>query len=221
MQRPRRSATVFFCAAWLCALAACASYAPITLRTGTREFTTADYESVYRAWTRETTSFDFGSLQDVLNVSATFESWEFRWAYVIRYAADFGYDTTQRTAMLHAALDEASNKHLFFVTLSGRQWRETQLTGDRSAWRVLLVDDADRGVVPAQIEYIRKPGGRDKIYFPQISPFRHTYRISFPAKRDDGTDTISPNTHAVTLRFTGSVGTVDLRWEMAAAANGR
>ena len=62
----------------------------VSLKPGARSYTAGDYERVYERWTREQRSFDFGRLRSVLNVTATFESRDFRWAYVVRYGEDFG-----------------------------------------------------------------------------------------------------------------------------------
>lgn len=195
------------------ATAGCGGQA-ISLAPQARSFTWRDYEGVYEAWTREADEFEFGSLSDVLNVTATFQSWEFRWGYVVRYAHDYSLSTEARTEMLRASLADAEQHHRFFVTLSGTNYRESDLTREESAWRVLLVDQRGAQTVPIEVEKV-EPTAAEKIYFPSISPFRHAYRIVFPAFRPDGSPTIPPDATFVILRFTGARGTVDLRWEFA------
>lgn len=192
---------------------ACTSSAHVTMHTGTREFTASDYEDVYEAWTRDADGFDFGAFQDVLNVTATFESWEFRWAYVTRYASDYSLPVEARTDMLRSSLADAETHHRFFVTLSGRNFRESDLTHERSAWRVVLLDEHGAQSVPVELERIPRPGARERAYFPTISPFRQTFRITFPAVHEDGTPVVAPDAHYMVLRFTGPEGTVDLRWD--------
>lgn len=198
------------------ALAACTSVAHVNMQTGPREFTATDYDEVYEAWTRDADGFDFGAFQDVLNVTATFESWEFRWAYVTRYASDYSLAQEARTDMLRSSLADAEAHHRFFVTLSGRNFRESDLTHERSAWRVVLLDEAGAQAVPVELERIARPGARERAYFPTISPFRQTFRITFPAVREDGTPTIPAGARYIVLRFTGPEGTVDLRWDFDA-----
>lgn len=188
--------------------------AAITLHPESRAFTWRDYEQVYETWTRDADEFEFGRLSDVLNVTATFQSWELRWAYVIRYAHDYSLSTEARTAMLRASLDDAQAHHRFFVTLSGTQYREADLTRDDSAWRVLLVDERGAQTVPLEVQKVDATPA-EKVYFPSISPFRHAFRIVFPAYRPDGSPTIPPDAAYVLLRFTGARGTVDLRWSFS------
>lgn len=195
------------------ALVGCAGRA-LPMQPTSRAFTPSDYERIYRDWTRDTSNFSFSRLQDVLHVTATFESWEFRWAYVVRYASDFGLSIEERTALLRASLGDALERHRFFVTLVGNRYRESDLTDERSAWRVLLIDQEGRAVRPVEIVRVRRVSAAERVYFPSVSLQRHTFRIAFPTQHRDGTPVIAPDATEVVLRFTGAEGTVDLRWEL-------
>lgn len=197
------------------ALAACAT-PRVSLQQGPRGYTADDYETVYERWTRARNEFRIGDLSSVLDVSATFQSWDFRWSYVVRYAYDFRYSTDARTRMLESSLTDAQRHHRFFVTMAGRYRRETDLTGRGSAWRVLLVNENGGELAPEDIEYVRRPGAAERTYFPTVSPFRLAFRVSFSA-RDPGTGApfIRPNDHFFVLRFAGALGAVDLRWDLA------
>lgn len=188
---------------------------PISLRPQPRSFTASDYERVYEAWTRDADDFAFGRLSDVLHVTSTFQAWEFRWAYVIRYSNDHSLQTDARSEMLRASLADAQEHHRFFVTLAGTNFRESDLTSPRTAWRVLLVDERGDQTVPVEIERIDRPDAAVKTYFPSVSPFRHAFRVVFPAFKPDGTPTIPNEARYVLLRFTGAIGTVDLRWDFS------
>lgn len=203
--------------AGLLVLAACAGAAPLSMRTSPRAFTPEEYGHVYDLWTRTYEGYDWGNLQNTLTATATFESWEYRWAYVIRYARDHSLDTPARTAMLRATLTDAGETHRFFVTLVGRLYRESDLTREQSAWRVLLVDDHDRTEAPSEIIHITHPTADDKTYFPTVNPFRQVFRITFPAQHADHTPTIPPGCRHVILRFTGAQGRADLQWDLAPA----
>ena len=52
----------------------------LTLEPGPRTFTPKSYIKVWEAWTRDEESFAWKELAHEVFVSATFESWEFRWA---------------------------------------------------------------------------------------------------------------------------------------------
>ena len=195
------------------AASACATMA-ISMRTGPRDFTAADYDRVYDAWTRSDDDFAWGNMDDVLHVTATFESWEFRWAYVVRFAEDHALESPARTEMLRATLDDADENHRFFVTLAGPVFREQNLTSTTSAWRVLLVDPDGRQTVPVEIQRVRRTTAIERVYFPSVSSHRQAFRIVFPARREDGTASIPEGADHFMLRFTGARGRVDLKWEL-------
>jgi hypothetical protein len=187
----------------------------LSMTQGRRSFTADDYPSVYEAWTRGTGEFSFQRLETILHVTATFEAWEFRWAYVMRYAEDYSLPIEERTELLRSTLADAQERHRFFVTLASTRFREGDLSDERSAWRVILVDPEGRQVAPVEITPVRRPGAVERIYFPSVSPQRLAFRIAFPTEREDGTPTIGPDQDEVILRFTGAEGRVDLRWDFA------
>ena len=186
----------------------------VPIHQGTRSFTASDYGGIYDRWTRGGDEFDFGRLAEVLHVTATFESWEFRWAYVVRYAQDHSLTTEERTRTLEQSLGDARERHRFFVTVGVPIFREGDITGSFSDIRVVLVDPDGRQTTPAEILPIHRPSTDQRIYFPSITRQRHTFRIAFPAVADDGTPTIPTDAAWIVLRFAGALGTVDLRWDL-------
>ena len=88
-----RNALVLFSA--LSLLAGC-GHAKVSLADGPREYVPSDYEHVLDRWTRTEQLFALAELDDVLTATATFESWDFRWAYVVRYAHDYRLPIEQR-----------------------------------------------------------------------------------------------------------------------------
>jgi hypothetical protein len=192
----------------------------VTLEPGARTFTPQSYPKVWEAWTREEESFAWKDLSHEIFVGATFESWEFRWAYVIRYAYDYSLSPEARDEMLDASLASSRQEHRFFVTLSGLDFRESNLADKASAWRVLLLDPAGNQTSPVLMERVRRPTAVDRVYFPQVSPFRQTFRLTFPAVDGDGRQTIPDGAEFVVLRFTGARGRADLKWELRPATGG-
>jgi hypothetical protein len=51
-------------------------------------------------------------MDNVLNVSSTYESWDFRWAYVVRYSEDYRLTIDQRHDLLERSLAETAASHL-------------------------------------------------------------------------------------------------------------
>jgi len=202
----------------LLAVAACGGAAPLSMRTQPRAFTPEDYEHVYGSWTRKYEGFDWSHLENTIAATATFESWEFRWAYVVRYAADHSLTTDERTRTLEQSLADSRDRHRFLVTVGVPIFREGDLTSTYSDVRVILVDPGGRQTAPTEISRIGRPSTDQRIYFPSITRQRHTFRIAFPTIGEDGAPTIPDDAHEVTLRFAGALGIVDLRWNLDQSA---
>jgi hypothetical protein len=190
------------------------------MQPGARTFTPESYISVWDAWTREKESFSWKELSHEIHVAATFESWEFRWAYVVRYAYDYSLKPEARDEMLDASLASSRQEHRFFVTLSGMDFKESNLAGKTSAWRVLLIDPEGHQTVPVLMERVRRPTAVDRVYFPQVNPYRQTFRLTFPAVEANGRKTIPDGAKFIVLRFTGARGRADLRWDLHPAQGG-
>jgi len=190
---------------------ACAGPKPVSLREGPREYVKADYESILQRWTRADRLYSFEGVDDVLSVNATFESWDFRWAYVVRYAEDYRLTIEQRRDLLVNALDDSRKYHQFYVSLYGARWRESDLSAEKPAWVVRLADDRGHVTAAEQIIPIKKPGVLEKTYFPYTNGWRQSFRIRFPAKSGDS-PTIAPDAALAALRFSGPLGNLELVW---------
>lgn len=210
-QKPRATWVVVL--GLLAAVAGCAT-PRVSLARGERSFTRGDYDSVYTRWTRRADDFAFGNLTEILHVSATFEAFEFRWAYVVRYAADHAMNTAERTLLLERSLADSQERHRFVISMATPIYREGDLTSEQSDWRVLLVDSTGHATEPIEVVRIPRPSHDQRIYFPAIHRQRHTFRVAFPVVSADGVPSIDPAAERVTLRFAGAAGTVDLDWNV-------
>jgi hypothetical protein len=200
----------------LAALALCAcTEAKVSLATGPREYVPSDYPVILKRWTREQSLIQLSELDDKLTVTATFESWDFRWAYVVRYAADYRLTVEQRRNILERTLRETEDDHEFYVALYGTNWRWTDLSRPTSAWIVRLIDDQGNETAPSKIEPIVKPGPLERRYFPYTTVWRRAFRIRFPRFSGDGRPTIADNAQWFGVRFAGAEGNEELRWELA------
>jgi hypothetical protein len=199
----------------LAGLLVCACAEPkVSLSTGAREYVASDYSQVLRKWTRNEGLIVLSELSDELNVTATYESWDFRWAYVIRYAADYRLTVEQRRDLLERTLRETEADHEFYVALYGTNWRWVDLSRPTSAWIVRLIDDQGSETAPAKIEAIVKPGPLEFRYFPYTTVWRRVFRIRFPRQTGDGRPTIARSAQWFGLRFAGAEGNEELRWDV-------
>jgi hypothetical protein len=184
----------------------------VRLAESPREYVATDYETVLRAWTRSKDLLSLSELDNVLTVTATYEAWDFRWAYVARYGEDYRLTVDQRRQLLERSLGESRQHHQFYVALYAQRWLWGDLSAPNAAWTVRLIDDRGSETAPTQIETIRKPGAIELTYFPYTSPWRKVFRIRFPKARADGGPTISQKAKWLGLRFAGAQGNEDLVW---------
>jgi hypothetical protein len=194
------------------ALTACAE-SQVSLATGPREYVPSDYQHVLNLWTREKNLVVFTELEHTLAVTATFESWDFRWAYVVRYADDYRLTVEERRELLDRTLHETLDTHEFYVALYGTKWRWVDLSRPESAWIVRLIDDQGNETAPAKIEIV-KPGPLEERYFPYTTVWRRAFRIRFPRTTNDGRPTIADAAKWFGLRFAGAEGNEELVWRL-------
>jgi hypothetical protein len=192
----------------------------VSLAQGPREYVPSDYSQVLKTWTREQSLIDFSELDHKLTVTATFESWDFRWAYVVRYAQDYRLTIGQRSELLERTLAELKDDHEFYVALYGDTWRASDLSRPTSAWIVRLIDEQGSETAPSKIESIVKPGPLEVRYFPYTTVWRHAFRIRFPRTSSDGRPTISANARWFGLRFAGAEGNEELIWRIDSSSPG-
>lgn len=184
----------------------------VHLAEGPREYVATDYDGVLRAWTRSAQLTSLDAMDNVLTVTATYESWDFRWAYAVRYSEDYRLTVEQRRALLEHTLAETRNKHEFYVALQAEKYKWNDLRADQPAWIVRLIDDTGTETAPSEIQNIRRPGAIELTYFPYTSPWRSAFRISFPRVRADGRPTIPTGAHWFGLRFAGPQGNQEIVW---------
>ncbi|MBS2020635.1 MAG: hypothetical protein JST00_47715 [Deltaproteobacteria bacterium] len=198
--------------------AASCSEPKVSLTTGPREYTDSDYAQVLERWTRTKNLIEVSELDNLLTVTATFESWDFRWAYVVKYANDYRLTVEQRRTLLEKTLAETQDAHRFYVALYGTNHRWADLTRANSSWIVRLIDDEGNETAPLSIELISRPGPLEKRYFPYSTVWRHVFRIKFPTTTPNGQPTIASDARWFGLRFAGAEGNQELRWELGEAA---
>jgi len=186
----------------------------VSLATGTREYVASDYPQVLKRWTRHASLILVSELDDLLTVDATYESWDFRWAYAVRYAEDYRLTVDQTHALLKSSLAETQKYHQFYVALYARQRSWSDLTAENAAWIVRLIDDQGNETAPTEIKRIASPGATELTYFPYTTPWRVVHQVRFPVLTLDGRPTVSPQAHWLGLRFAGAQGNQQLLWQI-------
>jgi len=187
----------------------------VSMGEGPREYVAADYDAVLRQWTRTEQLTNVNVMDNVLTATATYESWDFRWAYVVRYSEDYRLTVEQRHALLERSLSEFRDQHSFYLALYSQKHKWNDLTAKDPAWIVRLIDDEGNETAPTDIQPIKRPGAIELTYFPYTTPWRSAFRITFPRKQRDGRETISSAARWFGLRFAGAQGNQELLWQVS------
>ncbi|RYE84481.1 MAG: hypothetical protein EOO75_18070, partial [Myxococcales bacterium] len=185
----------------LACLTGCAAPRRVSLAEGPREYVPYDYDQILQRWTRTGTLVATNEFDDLLTVTSTFEAWDFRWAYSVRYAEDYRLTVEQRQELLDTTLAETRAEHRFYVALHGPNRRWNDLSRKDSAWVVRLIDDKGDETPARLIKSVKRPGALERTYFPYTNVWRQVFRVTFPAQRDDGTPSIAPDARWVGLRL--------------------
>jgi len=169
-----------------------------------------DLEQVNRAWTRHGTLR--GQYQMVLDVHAVFRSPSWWAAHAARQARIRKLDDAGRTALLDEAREAAAGDYQVALVVTTYDRRENDLDrGDRSIWRLRLVDDAGVETAPSQVKRDRRPVGVLRAELGPMSDFARVYQVHFP--RSAGV--LHDGARRVTLKMWSEHGGVELVWHAA------
>lgn len=192
----------------LALLVACSSAAPaVRLTTDWPAQEPTDYEDVTEKWTRARSLR--ASYQEVLELSATLKSPEWRAAFAVRDANHRGLTGEARRQRMAQA--QAEMEGPWEVALNVTTWdrRENDLDrGKRSVWRVVLIDDAGNEIEPIEIIKDRRPVFTLRADYPTFGDFATAYIARFPRTAA----VLGPGVKQLRLRLSGSRGSVELAW---------
>jgi hypothetical protein len=177
---------------------------------GPRDYVAKDYERVYERWTRhERVLHD----EDVgLEVWATFKSWDFREAYIERYAAIYSLSDADKQTLRTAQLDAFHRAYEFHVTAQATNFKWNDLEKSSSAWRTALVDALGHELVPEAVKIEKLPDAYERAFFPAKTPFTKTYSVRFVVPAASESDFSGVGAGSLTLRFASPIGRVELKW---------
>jgi hypothetical protein len=175
-----------------------------------RSYVANDYSDVYNRWTRH--DFAMYQVEKALEVWATYKSWDFREAYVERYAASYSLSDADRNTLRAAQKDALHKAYEFHVTAQSANYKWNDLEKSSSPWRVTLLDALGHELAPemATIKIEKLPEAYELEFFPAKTPFSKTYSVRFsPAAASDFAGIKSGS---ITLRIASPVGRVELTW---------
>lgn len=164
-----------------------------------------DYDAVNQAWTRRAQLRADYSL--ALEVYATFHAPPWHAARAAREARMRGGPADAIAATARTAAD-GDLEFALVVTTHDRAENDLE-RGDRSVWRLALVDDAGVEVAPIAIERDKRPANVLRSELPAFGDFAVAYRVRFPRTPS----LLGPGVRRVTLKMWSNTGAVAMRWD--------
>jgi hypothetical protein len=174
-----------------------------------RAYLPSDYDAVYTRWTRH--EYVLRDADKALEVWATMKSWDFREAYVARYAADYALTAADRETLRKGQLDSVRKYYEFHVTAQSADLKWNDLDKSNTAWRVALLDALGHELASEPVKLQRLPDAYERSFFPSKTAFTKTYSVRFIAPAEG--DFEGAKSGALMLRFTSPIGRIELLWK--------
>ena len=189
-------------------LVACGSAPPKVDTTGKWPEKCGDYDDVTTAWTRRATLR--GQYQEALDLTATFKSPEWRCAHAKRDADFRRLEGDARNQVLAQAKADSEGAYEIELMVTTWERRENDLDhGKKSVWRVVIIDDQGKEIVPTEIVKDRRPPYLIRAEFPMLGDFAIPYIARFAHEAA----VLGPNKRAVKLRMSSERGGVEIEWQ--------
>lgn len=195
----------------LAALAACgmSRHQAMDFGDATKSYRGSEYAAVFDAWTRHGKAVqDIGT---VLEVWATLKSWDFRQAYIAKYAKVYDLPEGERESLAKSQHDQAQAVYEVHLVAQSTNERWNDLANRNSPWRITLLDGTGAELAPTSVKLERLPDIYETEFFPTRTPFSKTYTVRFV--RPDGDTFVGPASGRLILRLASPAGKVEVVWE--------
>ena len=183
-------------------------YARVDFTDTPRDYLAKDYMPVYERWTRH--EYVLHDVDKALEVWATYMSWDFREAFIERYAATYNLPEADRGKLRDAQRLAYQEAFEFHVTAQSSNYKWNDLEKTSSPWQVRLLDALGHELEPQRIEVKRFPDAYEREFFPAKTPFSKTYSIRFIMPKAG--EFAGLRSGAITLRIASPVGRIELTW---------
>jgi hypothetical protein len=207
-------AGLFRALALVIVLGGCATTEPryVDFSETNRNFRSEDYEPVFTRWSRHAKAVVIYQ-GTVIETWAVYKSWEFRQAYVERYAKVYNLSETEKAALLNGQREAAQRTYEFHVAVQTTNYKWNDLDKASTPWRVSLVDGAGAELAPRPIEQLKLPELYETQFFPNRTEFSQTYVIRFTRAEAEASGFGGPGTGRITLRIASPLAKNELVWE--------
>ena len=136
---------------------------------------------------------------------------EFREAFAAKYIEVYRIGPENQAHTRGEILSDGADSYEFHVETATHEYALNDLTSQKTIWRVTLLDDEGHEVLP-KVTGLKERRALDQEFYPYVNIFSRGWTLRFPRTRLDGSPLVGTDTKALTLRFAGPQGSVDLVW---------
>jgi hypothetical protein len=181
----------------------------------TKHYRADDYAGVHAAWTRHAKLVqDVGT---VMEIWATFKSWDFRQAYVEKYAKAYDLHEGERELLAKSQQEMARTEFEIHLVAQSTVDRWNDLDRRSSAWRITLLDGTGAELPPSSVKIEKVPEIYETEFFPNRTPFSRTYCLRFVRPDGGGDSFVGPESGRLILRIASPMGRVEVAWDARGA----
>jgi len=174
---------------------------------------------MFEAWTRHAKLVsDVGT---VMEVWATFKSWDFRQAYVAKYAKIYDLPDGERDTLAKSQRDIARAVYEIHLVAQSTNDRWNDFANRSSPWRLTLLDGTGAELAPTTVRIEKLPDAYESEFFPTRTPFSKTYAVRFVPPEGTGDAFVGPSSGRLILRLASPVGKLEVAWEAKDTGAGR
>lgn len=172
-----------------------------------------DYKRLLNKWTEEAKVYQ--GLETGLLTVATFKSWEFRQAYVEKYAQIYLLEPDNKEEMLGKERVISDELNEFFLSVYTPDHDLDDFSKDDSVWKIYLLDDRGNMLEPTEIEEAKEKLSFLKELYPYITPWSSFYELRFSQNFSETQEPfITPETRYIKLVITSPSTRAVMTWKL-------
>jgi hypothetical protein len=186
----------------------CSTARPVVRLTEDWPATPGNYGNVVEEWTRKAQLR--ADYQEVCELVATLKSAEWRAAHAAHDAEIRGLLGEARTQRIAQSRAETAGPYEVEIMVTTWDRRENDLDrGNKSVWRVVLIDPHGSEVEPLEIIKDRRPAFVVRAEFPALGEFATPYLVRFPRTAS----IFGPDAKQIRLRMSSTRGALEVTWQ--------
>jgi hypothetical protein len=195
-------------------LGGCASSVPryVDFSETTRTFRSEDYDRVFTNWSRHAKAVVVHQ-GTVIETWGLYKSWEFRQAYIERYAKIYSLSDSEKAALYRSQREAARQTYEFHVAVQMTNYKWNDLDKETSPWRISLVDGTGAEIAPRRVELLKLPELYETQFFPNKTEFSQSYLIRFSRAEAEAAGFGGPASGRIALKIVSPLARNEIVWE--------